>query len=66
MNQFTQQVNQLINTPFEQWPIHLKAVSANANGRVNSFLTSKYYGYRKHEFVNGAFTGKQWFVVELR
>lgn len=44
-------LNQLINVPMEQWHkrgVDLKAVSANANGRVNSGLVgpSRIHFYR--------------------
>lgn len=44
-------LNKLLNVEFEQWPKHgvrLHAVSANANGKVNSGITSNgTYFYRK-------------------
>ena len=42
-------LNSLKDVPFEKWPSHgikLKAVSANADGRVNSGLTGNFYFYR--------------------
>lgn len=63
----------LLNVPMEQWAkygVKLSAASCNGDGKVNSFLATvsgqKWYGYRKHEFVNGAFTGKQCFAIEAR
>lgn len=61
-------LNTLLDVPFERWSengISLKAVSANANGIVQSgILKDKTYFFRKHEFIDGAFTGKAWFVLE--
>jgi hypothetical protein len=66
-----QRANALADTPMEQWHkagLPIQACSANADGIVNSFICKvrgrRYYGHRKHEFVNGAFTGRSWFVVE--
>ena len=60
--------NSLLDVPSTKWPIHFLAYSAGATGLVNSFLAKvrgrKIYGHRKHEFIDGRFTGKQWFVVE--
>ena len=61
-------LNSLINTPFEEWHskgISLKAVSANSSGMVNSGIikTNGMHFFRKHEYVNGAFTGKSEFVL---
>lgn len=61
--------NSLLVVPMEQWHNHginLKAASIDGAGHVTSFLTSKLYGSRKYEFVNGAFTGKSWFIVKPR
>lgn len=62
--------NTLLNIPMEKWSEHgvrILSCSANSNGTVNSFRAiinkRKVYGYRKHEFVNGAFTREQGFVV---
>lgn len=62
--------NTLLATPMEQWHsagIPLLACSANADGLVNSFITrlagQRWHGWRKHEYVNGAFTGRQSFEV---
>jgi len=69
MNNFN--YNNLLNVPMEKWSEHgvkLLSCSANSDGTVNSFRAiinkRKVYGYRKHEFVNGAFTGKKSFVVD--
>lgn len=69
MNNF----DKLLDVPMEQWRewgVKLLAASANSNGKVNSFFAKvkgrEVYGYRKHEFINGAFTGKQSFIVEPR
>lgn len=44
----TELLRELNNVPFEKWPIKLKAVSANADGRVNSGITqSGVYFFRK-------------------
>lgn len=65
--------NILLNVPFEQWRKHvphlrLSACSFNGDGMVNSFLGKfrgrRIYGYRKHEFKDGVFTGKCWFEIE--
>jgi hypothetical protein len=52
----TQKLNQLKDIAFEQWPKHgikLKAVSANANGLVNSGITKcGVYFFRKWEGNN--------------
>jgi len=50
--QLLKRLNELLNVPFEDWPSHginLAAVSANADGRVNSGITrkGKVYFYRK-------------------
>lgn len=46
-------LNTLLNIPFEQWPKHgvkLGAVSANANGKVNSGICRDgTYFYRVYE-----------------
>ena len=58
--------NTLLNIPFEKWKglgVNLKAVSANASGMVNSFTTSRHYGFRKHEMKDGAFTGNSYFEI---
>lgn len=67
------QLQSLLTVPMEEWGRHgiiLSAASCNSDGMVNSFFAKvsgqKWYGYRKHEYVNGAFTGKQCFVVEVR
>lgn len=69
--QVADKANRLADIPMEQWHANglpTKAVSANANGMVNSFIAvirgQRFYGHRKHEFINGAFTGKSWFEVE--
>lgn len=49
MDKFKQRIDKLIHVAFEQWPKHgirLLAVSANANGAVNSGLTKQFYFYR--------------------
>lgn len=59
-------LNSLKNTPIEQWPsnIRLKAVSANSSGIVNSgILSNGAHFFRKHEFVDGSFTGQSEFVL---
>lgn len=60
-------LNALLDVPFEQWPRHgfrLRAVSANADGKVNSgVLSSGQYFYRKWEMVEGRFTGRSSFVT---
>ncbi len=63
--------NSLLDVPMEKWHglgVKTTAVSATSNGLVNSFIATvngrKVYGYRKHEFINGEFTGKQSFIVE--
>jgi hypothetical protein len=66
-----EKINQLADVPFEQWPNHgikLTAVSANANGIVNSgILANGQYFYRKWECKYSSagvphFTGKSEFV----
>ena len=64
--------NLLLPVPMEQWRhdgVKLSACSASGNGLVNSFFARyagvDYYGFRKHELVNGKFTGKEWFEVEV-
>lgn len=61
----------LLNTPLERWNergLTTSAASTNSDGMVNSFLGRfqgrRIYGHRKHEFRDGAFTGKESFVVE--
>lgn len=54
-------LNTLLDQPFEQWPLRLKAVSANSDGRVNSgILKDGTYFYRKWSNV---FTVSE-FVIE--
>ena len=66
MNNTLSLLNFFKNTPVELWPrnIKLKAVSTNAHGIANSgILNNGTYFFRKHEFLNGAFTGQSEFVI---
>ena len=61
-------LNQHKDTPVESWPLTLRkqvrAVSMNAHGMASSgtFGPSREYFFRRHEFKDGAFTGKTEFV----
>ena len=58
----TQKLNSLKNIAFEQWSKHgikLKAVSANADGLVNSGITKQgIYFFRKWEGNNSEFVAQ--------
>jgi hypothetical protein len=67
-NEVLSVLNSLINTPLEEWyskGVSLKTASTNASGLVNSGIikTNGMHFFRKHEYVNGAFTGKSVFVL---
>lgn len=62
---------EMLNKPSEKWKakgFNLSAFSSNSDGLINSFIAKtskgKIYGVRKHEFLNGKFTGKQWFEIK--
>jgi hypothetical protein len=67
-NNLLLKLNSLLDVPAEKWHeqgVSLKARSANSDGQVYSGITSNgTYFYRKYEFVDGSFTGKQEFVIQ--
>lgn len=63
--------NHLLNIDVNSWQKHgvaLSAASFDGRGFVTAALAKykgqKYYIHRKHEFINGVFTGKESFIVE--
>lgn len=64
-------IKEMLDTPMEKWAeqgVVLKAVSANADGRVNSGITKDgIYFWRRSEYTlqNGYpfYTGKEEFVI---
>lgn len=72
-NSIQDKFNSLLNVPMEKWlerGVKIKSCSANSGGLINSCFAimrqTRYYVFRKHECINGQFTGKQSFIVEVR
>ena len=52
------ELNKYLDVPFEKWPIKLSAVSANANGIVQSGILSTGQYFTRKDFNNTVPTSK--------